>query len=118
MLGYGHITPTTTSGKLQLVAYIIVGLPLMMVFLSNIGNSMASGLKLFYSRIGCRWCRIRRKKSELEAAHGLLAPPAITRRNDVDRPTQPGNYEHNKLILTKWKKYMINFASFCKLFQT
>ena len=39
----------------------------MMVFLAKIGNSMAFALKYLYSRIGCRWCRIRRKKEELSA---------------------------------------------------
>ena len=39
----------------------------MMVFLAKIGNSMAFALKYLYSRIGCRWCRIRRKKEELLA---------------------------------------------------
>ena len=77
------------------MAYIIVGLPLMMVFLSNIGNTMASALKMFYSRIGCRWCRIRRKKSELEAQGEPLSLPAAIkkrRRYDVDRPIeQQGN---------------------------
>ena len=66
-LGYGHIVPTTTNGKLQFIAYITVGLPVMMVFLAKIGNSMAFALKYLYSRIGCRWCRIRRKKEELLA---------------------------------------------------
>ena len=28
---------------------------------------MAFALKYLYSRIGCRWCRIRRKKEELLA---------------------------------------------------
>ena len=65
LLGYGHIAPTTTSGKLQFVGYITVGLPLMMVFLAKIGNSMAFALKYIYSRIGCRWCRIRRRKAEI-----------------------------------------------------
>ena len=36
----------------------------MMVFLANIGGSMANVLKYTYSRICCRWCRARRKMEE------------------------------------------------------
>ena len=84
ILGYGHITPTTTEGKLQFVAYITVGLPVMMVFLAKIGNSMAFALKFIYSRIGCRWCRVRRKKSEI-AAKGTPKPHAIEIEGIISR---------------------------------
>ena len=84
ILGYGHITPTTTEGKLQFVAYITVGLPVMMVFLAKIGNLMAFALKFIYSRIGCRWCRVRRKKSEI-AAKGTPKPHAIEIEGIISR---------------------------------
>ena len=42
----------------------MIGLPIMMVFLANIGGSMANALKYTYSRICCRWCRARRKMEE------------------------------------------------------
>ena len=81
MLGYGHIAPTTTSGKLQFVGYITVGLPLIMVFLAKIGNSMAFALKYVYSRIGCRWCRIRRRKAEIISIEGSNAVDNIISNN-------------------------------------
>jgi hypothetical protein len=83
LLGYGHIAPTTTSGKLQFVGYITVGLPLMMVFLARIGNSMAFALKYLYSRIGCRWCRIRRRKTELISNEGSSEVDNINANNVV-----------------------------------
>ncbi|XP_023329035.1 TWiK family of potassium channels protein 7 [Eurytemora carolleeae] len=66
LIGYGHICPKTFMGKLMLILYSIFGLPLMMVFLANIGDFMADLTKRTYSRIACRMCRVRRRYSELE----------------------------------------------------
>ena len=37
----------------------------MMLFLANIGKFMAKALKSAYSRLACRWCRVRRRWTEL-----------------------------------------------------
>ena len=50
-----------------MIAYILVGLPIMMMFLANIGGIMADWLTHSYSRFCCRPCRIRRKKSEKDS---------------------------------------------------
>jgi len=65
MIGYGVIAPRTDSGQLFCMAYTVFGLALMMLFLANIGNMMAKMIKTGYSRILCRWCRVRRRKDEL-----------------------------------------------------
>ena len=46
------------------ILYTIIGLPICMLFLANIGGAMARCLKFSYSRICCMWCRARRKHSE------------------------------------------------------
>ena len=35
-----------------------------MLFLGNIGNAFGDGIKYTYSRLCCRWCRVRRRMSE------------------------------------------------------
>ena len=37
----------------------------MMYCLGRIGGPMGKALTYAYSRFGCRWCRVRRKKSEM-----------------------------------------------------
>ena len=37
-----------------------------MIFLANIGKIMSRMVMVAYSRCCCRWCRVRRKKSEME----------------------------------------------------
>ena len=47
------------------MVYTVFGLALMMLFLANIGTFMARTLKTVYSRLACRWCRVRRRWTEL-----------------------------------------------------
>ena len=64
MIGYGNIAPRTSSGQMFCMVYTVFGLALMMLFLANIGNMMARTVKRSYSRLACRWCRVRRRWSE------------------------------------------------------
>ena len=53
--GYGHIAPTTDPGKIKVLIYTIIGLPVMMLFLANIGGLLGRVLKYIYSRMCCRY---------------------------------------------------------------
>ncbi|ROT62883.1 TWiK family of potassium channels protein 7 [Penaeus vannamei] len=64
-IGYGHISPVTSWGQLFCIIYAIIGCPLLLVFLGNLGNSMAESFTYIYSRCCCRWCRSVRNLSEL-----------------------------------------------------
>ena len=86
MLGYGNIAPTTTSGKLQFIGYIVVGLPLMMYCLACIGDPMGNTLLYVYSRFCCRWCRVRRRKSEM-VVQGSLKQKNVPIDNELSPKT-------------------------------
>ena len=64
-LGYGHIAPKTVGGKMFCLLYALVGIPIMIVFTASIGDLMADALRWIYSRVCCRWCRVRRRDNEI-----------------------------------------------------
>jgi len=59
--GYGHVVPVTTWGYLAVTFYALVGVPLMLVFLANVGDLMARGFRLCYGRVCCYICWKRRR---------------------------------------------------------
>ncbi len=52
-LGYGNLTPKTDVGKLMTVLYALVGIPLMLLYMTNIGHILGSSFKYTYSKF-CR----------------------------------------------------------------
>lgn len=51
--GYGNTAPRTASGKILTMFYAVVGVPLMLLWLSNIGTLMANTFKFAYSHSCC-----------------------------------------------------------------
>ncbi|XP_076363166.1 TWiK family of potassium channels protein 7-like [Tachypleus tridentatus] len=50
-IGYGNIAPRTDWGKLVTIVYAIVGIPLMLLYLTNIGNILAKSFRYVYGRV-------------------------------------------------------------------
>ncbi|XP_075218728.1 potassium two pore domain channel subfamily K member galene isoform X2 [Lycorma delicatula] len=61
-IGYGHIAPKTQIGKVTTIFYAILGIPLMLLCLSNIGDIMAHSFRFLYWRICCYACTRTPKK--------------------------------------------------------
>lgn len=64
--GYGNIYPRTLEGKLTTIIYAIIGMPLFLLYLSNIGDVMARSFKWIYANVClCRWCPgVARRRAE------------------------------------------------------
>ncbi|CAO1434326.1 unnamed protein product [Diamesa hyperborea] len=55
-IGYGNIAPSTEWGKITTIFYAIIGMPLFLLYLSNIGDILAKSFKWIYAK--CCLCRI------------------------------------------------------------
>ncbi|XP_037955113.1 potassium channel subfamily K member 15 [Teleopsis dalmanni] len=72
-IGYGNIAPESDWGKLVTILYAIIGMPLFLLYLSNIGDVLAKSFKWVYSKVClCRICpgvarrRIIRERRKLK----------------------------------------------------
>ncbi|XP_066584445.1 uncharacterized protein galene [Prorops nasuta] len=77
-IGYGHIAPKTKNGKVMTIFYAILGIPLMLLCLSNIGDIMASSFRFLYWKICCYVCtkppKKRRSRSQLSRSLSVRQP--------------------------------------------
>uniref|UniRef100_A0A915KFW2 Potassium channel domain-containing protein n=1 Tax=Romanomermis culicivorax TaxID=13658 RepID=A0A915KFW2_ROMCU len=62
-IGYGHVCPTTSLGQTVTIFYALAGVPLMLMFLANIGDLMARVFRLAYGRCCCYICWKKRKEN-------------------------------------------------------
>ena len=53
--GYGNLTPRTSLGKVVTMLYALTGIPLMFIYMANIGSILATSFKYTYSKM-CRCC--------------------------------------------------------------
>ncbi|CAG2163016.1 unnamed protein product [Oppiella nova] len=50
-IGYGNISPRTDRGKIMTILYAIFGIPLMLLYLTNIGDILAKAFRYVYGRL-------------------------------------------------------------------
>ncbi|KAK6192336.1 hypothetical protein SNE40_003820 [Patella caerulea] len=50
-IGYGHLTPRTMEGRIATIFYAVIGIPLFMLCLSNIGSLMAQCFRIFWKHL-------------------------------------------------------------------
>lgn len=62
--GYGNVFPHTGWGKFATIVYAIFGMPLFLLYLSNIGDLLAKSFKWLYAKFClCKICRLRKGRT-------------------------------------------------------
>ncbi|KAL7735890.1 hypothetical protein ACLKA6_002344 [Drosophila palustris] len=114
-IGYGNITPTSDWGKLVTILYAIIGMPLFLLYLSNIGDVLAKSFKWIYSKVClCRICpgvakrriiRERRKLRQLaralqlhkmESARGSSSNSCSSNSNSTSNSSSSSSSDYTK----------------------
>ncbi|CAL8142742.1 unnamed protein product [Orchesella dallaii] len=100
-IGYGHISPKTVWGKVVTIFYAILGIPLMLLCLSHIGDFLANAFRFVYWKVCCYMCTrrsrviIRRHPASTFRRSRSLRTPGTSKYprrahsdEDVRRPAQ------------------------------
>ncbi|XP_064087713.1 TWiK family of potassium channels protein 7-like isoform X1 [Macrobrachium nipponense] len=74
-IGYGNLAPRTELGKITTILYAIVGMPLMLLYMSNVGEILANIFKFIYFR-ACR-CDIG-SLGYYRTASGTIRPVTVS----------------------------------------
>ncbi|CAH2097013.1 unnamed protein product [Euphydryas editha] len=84
-IGYGHIAPKTTYGRVATIVYAIIGIPLFLIVLADFGKLFTRIIKFFWAYIRrfyyTRSCkRVRRTAPMQEVMKGLNIVYDVVRR--------------------------------------
>ncbi|XP_013794241.2 potassium channel subfamily K member 9-like isoform X1 [Limulus polyphemus] len=89
--GYGNIAPKTNWGKLVTIVYAILGIPLMLLYLTNIGDLMAKAFRYVYGRLcTCKPSDPYRRRRNIEnyRVHHIVAHNSPNTPNAVEPGVQ------------------------------
>lgn len=86
------MAPKTDTGRIVTIGYAVLGIPLTLLCLTNIGDVMATGFRLLYGKICCGVCcklfqrRRRRRIPDLEK--GLAHQVMASEEEEEDKPKE------------------------------
>lgn len=49
--GYGHISPSTTTGRALTIIYAIIGIPIFLIVLADFGKLFTRGIKFLWAYV-------------------------------------------------------------------
>ncbi|XP_037799785.1 potassium channel subfamily K member 18-like [Penaeus monodon] len=109
-IGYGNMTPRTEWGKITTILYAIIGMPLMLLYMSNVGEILAKAFKFLYFR-ACR-CDIG-SLGYYRSASGTIRPVTASPPRGNSVKTSSGEKPRPRTIPITWCLLVIAVYVFC-----
>nr|CAI5832763.1 unnamed protein product [Callosobruchus analis] len=102
-IGYGHIYPTTTTGRALTIVYALIGIPLFLIALTDFGKLFTRCIKFLWSFVrrvyytgSCRKVRKTAHVQEIFKGAQMMYEIATFRRPSQNNdPEDPQHNEHN-----------------------
>ncbi|UYV71599.1 KCNK18 [Cordylochernes scorpioides] len=85
-VGYGNVAPKTQWGKVITILYAILGIPLMLLYLTSMGNLLARWFRSIYAWLSCRRRRREYKGPALHENHIGISPVSTGGMHKVTVP--------------------------------
>ncbi|CAD5125777.1 DgyrCDS13987 [Dimorphilus gyrociliatus] len=77
-IGYGHIVPLTPWGRVVTLVYALVGIPLTLLTMANLGRYMSILFRALYHKVCCGYCCCCCPKKAPKAVTGTTAGSTMT----------------------------------------
>lgn len=97
-IGYGHISPSTTTGRALTIVYAIIGIPIFLIVLADFGKLFTRGIKFIWAYVRRLYYtgsirKVRKTAQVKEVMKGLNVMYDMVRRPSGDQELQPTNIQ-------------------------
>ncbi|XP_052894698.1 uncharacterized protein LOC128302023 isoform X1 [Anopheles moucheti] len=92
-IGYGHISPSTTTGRALTILYAIIGIPIFLIVLADFGKLFTRGIKFMWAYVRRLYYtgsfrKVRKTAQVQEVMKGLNVVYDMVRRPSTDNELQ------------------------------
>lgn len=92
-IGYGKLSPKTFAGQICTILYAVVGIPIMLLFITNLGTLLASIFRVSYDTICCYICNLNKNKQSNQNEDNSNTQPVTV----SEQLTDPKSIELTKI---------------------